>query len=279
MIEKEYYEIDGDSYVEEILGNAVQTTRLRSILPIVPRNLHTLLDVGCGSGAFLKFLTEERPNMNAIGLERSHNLALAAQKILKSSVIEGSIDNLPFNDNSFQVVTAMEVIEHIPHTSYKKSLTELERVAEEMIIISVPYKEVREFISCPACSCCFSLSYHMREFSDISFSNLFESFELSKLELINVKLPIMRNLGIRLANYFNLHDFNKYCICPACGYRKNTPAPAQLEFVDRPLKIQGLVGNLKSKIKPLYPKANQPIWAVAVYVRKSNQSNPEQRAK
>jgi len=46
---------------------------------------------------------------------------------------------LSFNDNAFDVVTALEVLEHIPNA--KLAFKEIIRVAKSQVIISVPSKE------------------------------------------------------------------------------------------------------------------------------------------
>ena len=51
----------------------------------------------------------------------------------------GSITKLPFENKSFDVVCAFEVLEHLPFEKLDTSLSELSRVARMKVIISVPH--------------------------------------------------------------------------------------------------------------------------------------------
>lgn len=57
------------------------------------------------------------------------------------------IRDLPFEDNSYDVVLACEVLEHIPFKDLNKALTELYRVSKKYIVLSIPYSSAGfEFI-------------------------------------------------------------------------------------------------------------------------------------
>src|SRR5258708_13007025 len=51
----------------------------------------------------------------------------------------GDVTDMPFADHSFDVVTMLEVLEHIPNT--QRTLAEICRVASRFIVLSVPSKE------------------------------------------------------------------------------------------------------------------------------------------
>lgn len=57
----------------------------------------------------------------------------------------GDARHLPFKDKSFDTVTCFEVIEHIPPTDRDIVLKEMERVARDIIIISVPSRHEVNF--------------------------------------------------------------------------------------------------------------------------------------
>lgn len=56
-----------------------------------------------------------------------------------SPSIVASIDNLPISDNSFDLVLACEVLEHLPYNHLSSSLEELSRVSSKHVIISLPH--------------------------------------------------------------------------------------------------------------------------------------------
>lgn len=55
--------------------------------------------------------------------------------------IAGSVDQLPLRSNSFDTVMCCEVLEHLPFDLFAKSLRELERVARNRVVISLPTVE------------------------------------------------------------------------------------------------------------------------------------------
>jgi hypothetical protein len=52
-----------------------------------------------------------------------------------------SIEALPFDDDSFDVVSCMEVLEHLPDEIYEQGLAELRRVCRGQLLMTVPYRE------------------------------------------------------------------------------------------------------------------------------------------
>ncbi len=53
--------------------------------------------------------------------------------------IVGSIDNLPLDDKSFDLVCAFEILEHLPFSKFANSLHEIKRVSKKYALISLPH--------------------------------------------------------------------------------------------------------------------------------------------
>jgi hypothetical protein len=58
----------------------------------------------------------------------------------------GDIAHLPFRDNIFDVVVAVDVLEHIPKNLRSKAIRELRRVSKESIILHVPLENGYEYL-------------------------------------------------------------------------------------------------------------------------------------
>lgn len=53
--------------------------------------------------------------------------------------VVGSVLELPFTDNSFDLILCSEVLEHLPFSKFKQALGELERVSKKYVVLSLPY--------------------------------------------------------------------------------------------------------------------------------------------
>jgi ubiquinone/menaquinone biosynthesis C-methylase UbiE len=78
--------------------------------------------------------------------------------------------NLPFPDNRFGQVTALEVLEHMPQ--WKIGLGEIIRVASKKVVITVPYNEKPICEICPNCKSISYLEGHINRFTDKDFKSI-----------------------------------------------------------------------------------------------------------
>ena len=78
----------------------------------VPPNAGVLLDVGCGTGANLEALAWRFPELTAIGLD-ADPFCRAACEARGLRVCDASAEALPVDDNSQDVITALDVLEHL----------------------------------------------------------------------------------------------------------------------------------------------------------------------
>lgn len=114
---------------------------LQGIVPAEQCN--TLLDVGSGRGVFLFPLLREFPELEVTSLD-----ILPHRVALHECIHEGGVENLhpiladictwDAPDKSFDVVTMLEVMEHIPETL--QVVRNAIRLARNYIIVSVPSK-------------------------------------------------------------------------------------------------------------------------------------------
>ncbi len=102
-----------------------------SALDVVNSNLE-ILDVGCGTGV----LTGELERYGrASGIDFSYKAVEYCKERGLKNVVQGVGEKLPYNDNQFDVVLVLDVLEHIEDD--KKAIKELHRVLKpDGILIS-----------------------------------------------------------------------------------------------------------------------------------------------
>jgi hypothetical protein len=115
------------------------------------------------------------------------------------------------------MVSALDVIEHIPHGTHERALAESSRVAETYILLNVPYKENRLLATSTFCGCRFNPHYHMRSFCERNLFDLFPEFKVVRswhvLRRVSVMEAIVNPMHSRIFG-----EFPAYCVCPQCGH-------------------------------------------------------------
>lgn len=102
-----------------------------------------LLDIGSGRGAFLWPLLDALPWLPVTAADtldyRVADIArVAAGGVANLRAAQADATDLPFDDASFDAVTMLEVLEHIPDTA--AALREVMRVARRFLLLSAPSK-------------------------------------------------------------------------------------------------------------------------------------------
>lgn len=100
------------------------------MLKNLDKDSKTLLDVGCGRGYWLNKVAE-RTELNLTGCDLYDDVKLERGKYVKAN-----IENLPFENDQFDIVTSHHTIEHV--RDLDKSISELRRVAKKQLIIVTP---------------------------------------------------------------------------------------------------------------------------------------------
>lgn len=97
----------------------------------------TVLDGGCGSGKVVSEFIKR--GYIAKGIELSEWVVLnKAESLYKKGIIQiGSLDNLPYEDNSFDLVFSSDVLEHVREEAVEKVISELVRVCKKYIFLSI----------------------------------------------------------------------------------------------------------------------------------------------
>jgi len=110
---------------------------LKSIRP------ESILDVGSGKGRALWPMLETLPNTSILCVDpvewRCEVInAVHNGGIRRVQAVPGDIRDIPYRDNYFDVVTALEVLEHIPMAT--DALHQMMRIAGKFVVLTVPSK-------------------------------------------------------------------------------------------------------------------------------------------
>lgn len=115
----------------------------------VPPDALDLLDVGCNVGELLMACREFFPSMRLAGVEINTEALNAARRSLPGTDLRVSgAQDLPFADASFDCLTCIEVLEHIPADLRARSLAELRRVLRPggRLVLRVPHAGAFAFL-------------------------------------------------------------------------------------------------------------------------------------
>lgn len=97
-----------------------------------------LLDVGCGTGDFLRYIKSVPNSFSVYGIEPSEILRRAASKNTNTKIKNGRLNHIPYKNNYFDVITCYDVLEH--DQELKKNVLELRRVLKPggILLIQAP---------------------------------------------------------------------------------------------------------------------------------------------
>jgi len=127
-------------------GNAVTRRLLDRFLRTLDGQLAELapasiLDVGCGEGVVTERFARLLPQTRIVGVD-ADTATLQAEWAIRQvdnlSFETGSAYELPFDDRSFELACAIEVLEHLERP--REALAEMARVSSHALLVSVPHE-------------------------------------------------------------------------------------------------------------------------------------------
>ena len=268
-MEANYYE-QAEVFDDEFLADPeAVATRVQTTIGLSPPDAASLLDVGAGDGRLAAKIRDARPDIARLvvtdrsitGLSRSSDARVAS-----------SGEALPFAGDSFDVVTACEVLEHLPTAILEKTCTEMARVARDHILVTVPNAERRRRadIRCHECGCVYNRFRHLRSFSRDSMHDLMPGFDLQEVLEFGPHPPAYPRSVRRLAERLGVLHVPPHAFCPQCGAhaahgggRGSVGGAGRASRHVRSLATPAMY----RRIRQLVPRARRPYWLAAIYER------------
>lgn len=121
QVPKEHYLGKYDN-LKRFISYFYQIDLIRKLKP------NNVLEIGIGNKTVANYLKQNGIKIDTCDFDKD----------LKPDYV-ADIRDLPFKDNSYDVVVACEILEHIPWNDVDRALNELNRVSKKVVIISIPY--------------------------------------------------------------------------------------------------------------------------------------------
>ncbi len=170
-------------------------------------------DFGIGNGYLLKRLNSMGLEVTGVDVSRyliEHLRKSFEKESLKVTLIHGDITNLNLKDDSFDSVTCLDILEHIPGEGLKAAIENIKGciVNGGLLIVTLPVGEnlAANMVLCPKCRHKFHRIGHHHSFETLKqIKSLFEpDFQIIKtgyMPLTMFKLNISNFLGFWLREF------------------------------------------------------------------------------
>lgn len=149
----EIRDINSPEFWDKLLGESeekekekqspVTRDRIKTVAKMIGESQDKLLDAGFGYGLIEKYLNKKGIIFDLHGIDISQKAVKRLREVIYGNFRVGSILEIPFTDKFFDVVLALEILEHIPPSKTFKAINELYRVLKGggILIASVPLNE------------------------------------------------------------------------------------------------------------------------------------------
>ena len=135
-----------DHQVEVLFGGGAAAMRRQALVPLRgalgraalrsrmggPGTAPRLLDIGCGTGAFLRDVKRNHPRLGVTGLDLSAPYLDVARRRLqpwsRARLIEGAAEAMPFADEEFDIISCLYLFHELPGRVRRAVVAEIRRV-------------------------------------------------------------------------------------------------------------------------------------------------------
>lgn len=262
MSEADYYE-QPEIFDDEFLADPEAISgRIDTTIELIPSSTTSMLDVGAGDGRLATAMAGRRPSLAPLVVTDRSLTGLARSQAVR---VASSGDALPFRSQSFDTVTACEVLEHLPHAIFDLTCRELGRVARDNVVVTVPNEEQRKRanLKCRHCGCVYNRLRHLRSFSPRSLETLVPGFRITRVLAFGPHPPVYPRAVRAAAERLGVLHVPAHAVCPQCGsHAAHNPARAS-SGSDATAALRRY-----RRIRQLVPHSRRPYWLAAVYQRR-----------
>jgi len=151
-----------------------------------------ILEVGCGEGYIIKEIHKNFNPKKIVGIDISEDIITNNKEKFSKNQFKnikfqtGNAESLSFKDNSFDLVTACQMLEHVDN--YQKVTNEVHRITNKYVVISVPREPLWRFLNFIRGSYIISLGNtpgHINHWSKHGICKLLEK----KFKILTIKTP------------------------------------------------------------------------------------------
>ncbi len=190
------------------------------IREIIPADVKTILDAGCGGGEVMAFLAREgKYTLEGVDMS-SEGIRNATENFHMKAQVGDLCDLHQFADNSFDLVLCSEVTEHLPMSNLEKAIAELSRVARKYVITTNPFRERLSYhqVECVHCQTRYHPAGHIHSI-DESFIKPLVARHVASVSFVysgqrewrsSLYARLLRAFGYRLVAGLETS-------CPLCG--------------------------------------------------------------
>lgn len=155
---------------------------------LMGKKIDSVLDAGAGEGITLRKIKDKEIGKKHEGIEYMDEAIEIGKKVNPDITIKkGNIYDLPYKDETFDLVICTEVLEHLDEP--KKALQELRRVSKKYLILSVPNEPWFTFQRIARGKNLLKLGAHpehVQHWTSVQFTKFVRS---NKLKIKEKKLP------------------------------------------------------------------------------------------
>jgi len=218
-----------------------RNTDVASALESLLNNDSTILDAGCGENGIANFVSKGKfagvdlhpPNFRRKGV----------------AFIQASMLSLPFRQDSFSLVTSVDVLEHLSPEARRLAIAEMVRVAKKGILVAFPYGQSARKIDEKFYERLKSTDQQIPEW--LAEHLQFEYPEIDSVRQVMQSEAGKRGLGITIR----------------VSYSENVKLTSLLRCAAAKSTILYVIGNfLIGLLQPLFPKVRQGVSYRAILI-------------